>query len=127
MATAIWPLENGHWKMAKKRSTKNTAIVFALLRLFSLVFDRFCTFSLVFALFGLSVSDRFWPTIFALFFAPFACCHVVAHVRIYAPHVFALKLIPQTPGFYGIWLKSGKNPKGPKIEKNQDLEIFKRD
>ena len=58
----------GHWKMAKERSPKSTPIVFALFRLFSLVFDRFCTFSLVFTLFGLSVSVLGRP--FSHFFAP---------------------------------------------------------
>ena len=52
---------------AKERSTKSTPIVSTLFRLFSVVFDRFCTFSLVFALFELSVSDRFRPSVFALF------------------------------------------------------------
>ena len=53
--------------MAKKRSSKGTPIVFALFRMFSHFFDRFHAFSLVFALFGLSVSERFWPSVFALF------------------------------------------------------------
>ena len=72
---------NGHrWKMAPKRSTKSTPITFALFRLFSLVFNRFCTFSLLFALSGLSVSDRSWPSVFALFrtirLLPFSGCHL---------------------------------------------------
>ena len=64
--------------MAKKRLTKSTPIVFALFRLFSLVFDRFRTFSPVFAIFGMSVFDRFWPSVFAFFapFAPFSGCHL---------------------------------------------------
>ena len=47
MATAIWPLENG-----PKTINKKHPIVFAFFRLFSLVFDRFCTFWLVFTLLG---------------------------------------------------------------------------
>ena len=73
-----WPPLYGHWNMARKRSTKSTPIVLALFRLFSVVFDRFRTFSLVCTLFGLSVSDRFWPSVFALFrtirLLPFSGC-----------------------------------------------------
>ena len=46
--TAIWPLENGQ----KNDHQKNMPIVFALFRVFALVFNRYCIFSLVFALFG---------------------------------------------------------------------------
>ena len=67
-------------KMAKKRSTRSTPTVFALFHLFSHVFDRCCTFLLVFALSGLAVSDRFWPSVFALFrtirLLPFSGCHL---------------------------------------------------
>ena len=63
--------------MAKKRSPKSIPIVFALFRLFSLVLDHFCTF---FALFGLSISDRLWPSVFALFrtirLLPLSGCHL---------------------------------------------------
>ena len=44
-----------------------------------LVFDRFHTFSIIFALFGLSVSDRFGCP-FSHFFTPFACCHLAAAI-----------------------------------------------
>ena len=76
MATAIWPLENG-----QKRLTKSAPIVFAHFRPLSLVFARFRTFSLAFALLGRSVSDYFWPCVFALFrtiplLLPSSGCHL---------------------------------------------------
>ena len=71
MATGKWP---------KDDQKKNTPIVFAPFRLFSLVFDGFRTFSTVFALFVLSVSDRFWRSVFALFctirLLPFSSCYL---------------------------------------------------
>ena len=63
-------MSTGKWQ---KQSTKSAPIVFALFRLFSIIFDLF------FALFGLSVSDRFLPSVFALF-APFACCHLATAI-----------------------------------------------
>ena len=63
MATGTRP-KNDHKKKLK------TSRSFAFYRLFSLVF----------ALFGLSVSDRFWPSVFALFrtirLLPFSGCHL---------------------------------------------------
>ena len=53
MATAIWPLENGQKTINKKHPNR-----FRTFRLFSLVLDRFCTFSLVFSRFLLGVSQR---------------------------------------------------------------------
>ena len=72
MATAIWPLENGQKTITKKHPDR-----FRIFCLLSLLFDRYHTFSLIFALLRLSVSDRFWSSFFA-FFAPFACCHLAA-------------------------------------------------
>ena len=62
MATATYI----HWKMAKKRSTKSTPpIVFALSRLYSLVFDTvFALFKLVLAPFEVSVSLSFLSLFF---------------------------------------------------------------
>ena len=67
-------MATGKWQ--KKRSTKSTPIVYTLFRLFSLVFDHFCTFSLVFALFGLP----FFAIRFRTFFAPFAYCRLAAAI-----------------------------------------------
>ena len=71
MATAIW-LENGHKTINKKLPDR--------FRTFSPVFARLRTFSLVFALSGLSVSDSFWPCVFALFrtirLLPCSGCHL---------------------------------------------------
>ena len=39
-----WPLLCGHWKMAKKRSTKSTPVVFAPFRLLSTLFAIFLHF-----------------------------------------------------------------------------------
>ena len=50
----------------KARLLKHDVPVHGLFRLFSLVFDRFCTFLLVFALFGQSVSERVGPSVFAV-------------------------------------------------------------
>ena len=61
MATAKWPRNN------QQKALRSFSHFFACFRVFLLVFDRCCTFSLVFALFGLSVSDRFWPSVFPLF------------------------------------------------------------
>ena len=76
---------NGHRHMATGKWTKNDhqkaprsfSHFFACFRWFSIVFGAF---SLVCALFGLSVSDRFCPSIFALFrtirLLPFSGCHL---------------------------------------------------
>ena len=68
-----------HHQRPKKTISKNAAVVFALFhlfRLFSIVF----ALSLVFALFGLSVSDRFCQTVCALFrtirLLLFSGCHL---------------------------------------------------
>ena len=75
MATAIWLLENGPKTITKRHPDR----FLAFFRLFSHFFD-FLFFSLVFALFGLSVSDRFWPSVFVLFrtirLLPFSGCHL---------------------------------------------------
>ena len=65
--------------MAKKTNKKHPDRFRAFSPVFA-CFQPFCTFSLVFALFGLSVSDLFWPTVFALFrtirLLPFSGCHL---------------------------------------------------
>ena len=51
-------------KWLKKLINKKHPDGFVFFHLFSLLFDRFFfIFALVFAGFGLSVSDRFWPSI----------------------------------------------------------------
>ena len=57
MATAMWPLGDGQKKIAKKHPDR-----FCTLMPVFVVFDLFRTFSAVFALFGLSVSDHFWAS-----------------------------------------------------------------
>ena len=73
MATAIWPLG----KMAKKRTTKSTPIVFAFFRLFFACFSTSLARS---TLFGLHVSDHFGPCVFAHFrtirLLPFSGCQL---------------------------------------------------
>ena len=80
MATDIWPLENGQKTINKKHPDR--------FRTFSHVFARlrpFSHFSLVSALFGMSVSDHFWPSVFALFrtirLLPFSGCHLDSNAK----------------------------------------------
>ena len=85
MATALWPFTR---KWPKKRSPKTIPIAFALLRLFSLVFDCFrtfffCLFSLVFCSFSHFLSGLFLTVFgrpFSHFFAP--CCYLAAAIWI---------------------------------------------
>ena len=60
----MWPLEIAK---QKEKPTKAPPSFLRFFTCFSLVFDGLCTFSLIFALFGMSVSHLFWPSIFALF------------------------------------------------------------
>ena len=70
----------GHWKIAKKRSTKSTQIVFALFRLFSLVFDRCRLFFARFRTFWGCLFLSAFGRPFLHSFAPVACCHSAAAI-----------------------------------------------
>ena len=122
-------MDTGKWRESDRRKASRS------FSHFSPVFDRFCTSSLVFTLFGLSVSDRFWPSVFALFRAirllPFSGCRLdspelVRHslgVDDHQPQ--CTKLTKKRPNLSGSWegtivtRKCSYRPEAPKNSKTR--------